>query len=417
MRRGTIWAGTDDGRLWITRDGGAHWKNVTPAGLGPWSKVSQIDASRTDDNTAFVAVNRFRLDDLRPYVYVTRDGGAHWRLAVDGLPEQPVNAVRQDPAVPALLYAATENGVAVSFDGGARWQSLQLNLPRTSARDIIVHANDLVVATHGRGFWILDDVEPLREFARGNAIGAIHLFTPETAYRVRRSTNTDTPLPPEEPMGQNPPDGAILDYALAAPAHRVVITIADASGRVIRRYASDDRAPAPIPNLDKPLYWVQPFVAPAAGAGLHRFVWDLREPPPAALSQDLPISAVPHDTPRVPQGPLVVPGRYAVTLDVDGERVERSFDVAMDPRVRISAVALRRQYQLAHAIAAMIDRSAAGASQANAAHHLTAAAAYSDLNDRLVFLLDTIDGADAAPTEQAAEAVGMLEHRMEEVAP
>ncbi len=165
VRAGTIWAGTDDGLVWITRDSGRHWKKVTPSGLTAWSKIAQIDASRFDDKTAFVAVNRFRLDDLRPYVYVTRDGGATWRLAVDGLPDQPVNAVRQNPVEPRLLYAATENGVAASFDGGARWQSLQLNLPHTSVRDLIVHGNDVVVGTHGRGFWILDDVEPLRELA------------------------------------------------------------------------------------------------------------------------------------------------------------------------------------------------------------------------------------------------------------
>ena len=227
-RRGTIWAGTDDGLVWITRDGGAHWRNVTPPAMTPWSKVAQIDASRVDDDTAFVAVNRFRLDDLRPYVYVTHDGGAHWQLAVTGLPNEPVNAVRQDPQEPRLLYAATENGVYVSFDAGAHWQALQLGLPHTSVRDLIVHGNDAIVATHGRGFWILDDVTPLRALAREGA-GLLarggYFFAPAPAYRVRRSLNTDTPLPPEEPTGENPPDGAILDYALAGNARRVTITI------------------------------------------------------------------------------------------------------------------------------------------------------------------------------------------------
>jgi photosystem II stability/assembly factor-like uncharacterized protein len=419
--RGTIWAGTDDGLIWITRDDGAHWKNVTPPELTPWSKVAQVDASRTDDETAFVAVTRFRLDDLRPYVYVTRDSGASWRLAVDGLPNQPVNAVRQDPFEPALLYAATENGVYASFDAGAHWQSLQLGLPHTSVRDVIVHENDAIVATHGRGFWILDDVSPLRDLARMNgspfagAPRGIYLFAPPRAYRVRRSVNTDTPLPPEEPAGQNPPDGAILDYALASSAHRVVLTIYDDRRRVVRRYASDDPEPAAIPDLDKPAYWERPFRRPSTAAGMHRFVWDLREPPPHAAGQDLPISAVPRDTPRVPEGALVVPGSFSVALDVDGVITERSLVIAMDPRVSISPAALRDQYSLAHALAVLMDRSFAGANAAKTAGNAKAAEAFTALNDGAAALLDTIDGADAPPTSQASAAVATLRSRLEQV--
>ena len=202
--------------MWITRDGGAHWRNITPPDLTPWSKISIIDASRFDDNTAYVAVNRFRLDDLHPWVYRTHDGGAHWTKITNGLPsDEPVNAVRADPKVPGLLYAGGEGTVSVSFDDGDQWQSLQLNLPHTSMRDLNVHDNDLVVATHGRGFWILDDVEPLRELVHTSAWNGPHLFAPITAYRVRRNVNTDTPLPPEEPHGTNPPDGAIFYYTLA----------------------------------------------------------------------------------------------------------------------------------------------------------------------------------------------------------
>ncbi|HEX3670930.1 MAG TPA: hypothetical protein VHT92_04405 [Candidatus Cybelea sp.] len=413
VRRGTIWAGTDDGLVWITTDSGAHWKNVTPPALTPWSKIAQIDASHFDPNTAFVAVNRFRLNDLRPYVYITRDGGATWSLAVDGLPNQPVNAVRQDPVEPRLLYAATENGVEVSFDAGARWQPLQLNLPHTSARDVIVHQSDLIVATHGRGFWILDDVEPLREIARGALRQAQgdkgYLFAPALAYRVRRSTNSDTPLPPEEPTGQNPPDGAILDYALASPAQRVVIAIYDGAGREVRRYSSDDPEPAPIPNLDKPSYWERPFVRPSTSTGMHRFVWDLREAPPRALQEDLPISAVPHETPRTPQGPLVVPGRYTVHLDIDGKTLAQTFSVAMDPRVTISAAALREQYRVASELASLMDRSYAAASAAKAAGDQKRVAASSRINAQATALLDIVDGADAPPTAQALEAVRALE--------
>jgi photosystem II stability/assembly factor-like uncharacterized protein len=395
---GTIWAGTDDGLVWITRDGGTHWKNVTPPGLTAWSKISQIDASHFDDNTAFVAVNRFRLDDMHPYVYVTHDGGAHWKLLVDGLPDQPVNAVRQDPVAPNLLYAATENGMDVSFDAGAHWQSLQLNLPHTSVRDVVVHGNDLAIATHGRGFWILDDVEPLRELASHRALGNPHLFTPELAYRVQWDTNTDTPLPPEEPTGQNPPDGAILDYALAAPANRVVLSIYDAHGRLVRRYSSDDRPPAPIADLDKPAFWERPFARPSTGAGMHRFIWNLRGPAPRSLTPDLSMGAVPHNTPRVPEGVLVVPGRYTVELDADGKRVRRPLTVALDPRVTISAAALQQQYALASDAAALVNRSFADAQAAGKAGRKQAAAQFAGVNGRATLLLEIIEAADAAPT-------------------
>lgn len=417
--RGTLWAGTDDGQVWITRDGGARWANVTPPGLAAWSKISQIDASRTDDATAFVAVNRFRLDDLRPYVYVTRDGGAHWKLAVDGLPVQPVNAVRQDPQEPQLLYAATENGAFVSFDGASHWQSLQLGLPHTSVRDVIVHGNDAIVATHGRGFWILDDVTPLRALARAGgdvfarAGHGAYLFAPELAYRVRRSTNTDTPLPPEEPAGQNPPDGAVLDYALAANARRVVVTVYDDRRRVVRRYASDDPEPPAIADLDKPVYWERPFRRPATGAGMHRFVWDLREPAPHSLAPDLPISAIVHETPRVPEGALVVPGDDVVELNVDGVTAQRSLAVAMDPRVSISPASLRYQFELAQTLTTLMDRSFRDAATAKTSGHAKAADTFSSINDAAASLLDTVDGADAAPTSQAAAAVATLSARLD----
>jgi photosystem II stability/assembly factor-like uncharacterized protein len=414
---GTIWAGTDDGLVWITRDGGRHWKNVGPS-LEPWSKVSQIDASRFDDDTAYVAVNRFRLNDLKPYVYVTHDGGSTWRLSVNGLPNQPVNAVRADPLTRNLLYAATENGVSISFDGGDRWQSLQNNLPRTSVRDIIVHDNDLVIATHGRGFWILDDIQPLRELAtRDNAMRtAPALFAPVIAYRVRRSTNTDTPLSPEEPMGENPPDGAIIDYALPHAAQHVEIAIYDRSGRLIRRFSNLDREPAPIPNLDKPAYWEAGFERPSAGEGMHRFVWDLRDDAPLATSQDLPISAVPRRTPRVPQGPLVVPGYYTVELTVDGASMKTALLVRIDPRVRISQNELERQYRLARQVTAVMNASHGGARTARDRHQNDAAAAYDTIDDQAAALLDTIEGADAAVTQQAAAAVITLQARLDALA-
>ncbi|MBV8148050.1 MAG: glycoside hydrolase [Candidatus Eremiobacteraeota bacterium] len=409
---GTIWAGTDDGFVWITRDGGSHWKNVSPPQLGAWSKVAQIDASRYDDDTAFVAVNRFRLDDLRPYVYVTHDGGLHWRSIAGGLPNHPVNAVRQDPVEARLLYAATENGVFVSFDAGGSWQPLQLNLPHTSVRDLIVHGNDLAIGTHGRGFWILDDVEPLRELARGNLPTGPHLFVPERAYRVQWNTNSDTPLPPEEPMGTNPPDGAVIDYALAQPAQHVAVSIYDANGALVRRYASDDPKPEPIPDLDKPAYWERPFVRPATTAGMHRFVWTLREPPPQSSAPDLSMGAVAHLTPRTPRGVLVMPGEYVVRLEADGHVLRQRLNVVMDPRVHLSIDALRAQYDVAHRLAQLMNRALRDAAAAKSANHADKARTFSDLNSQMTFLLEAIEGADASPTAQQSAAALTLERRL-----
>ncbi|HVA29150.1 MAG TPA: hypothetical protein VNF68_13290 [Candidatus Baltobacteraceae bacterium] len=396
---GTIWAGTDDGLVWITRDGGAHWKNVTPPGLAAWSKISQIDAGRTDDNTAYVAVNRFRLDDLHPMVYRTHDGGAHWTLITNGLPsDEPVNAVRVDPQTPGLLFASTEGNVFTSFDDGAHWQSLQLNLPHSSMRDIVVHGNDLVVATHGRGFWILDNIEPLRELAHTPAWSGPHLFTPSLAYRLRRDTDTDTPLPPEEPHGMNPPDGAMIDYVLASPAAKVSIVIRDAAGAIVRRYSSDDAAP-PTLTLDKPSYWERPFVKPSIDPGMHRFVWDLHERPPLSDAVDLPISAVYEDTPRVPQGALVLPGRYTVELTVDGHVSKAPLVVAMDPRVTMTRSALVEQYELTHQTAILIDRTHVAVTRAHARKDAAGVRTFERFNGRLSFLMDLIDGADAPVPE------------------
>lgn len=393
--RGTIWAGTDDGLVWITRDGGAHWRNITPPSLTPWSKISIIDASPFDDDTAYVAVNRFRLDDLRPWVFRTHDGGRHWTLITSGLPrDEPVNAVRADPKIPGLLYAGTEGNVYVSFDDGAQWQSLQQNLPHTSMRDLNVHGDDLVVATHGRGFWILDDIEPLRELARTHERSGAHLFAPVVAYRVRRNTNTDTPLPPEEPHGTNPPDGAILYYSLPAPASHVTISIYDAHGSLVRRYSSDDRPPAPV-EFDKPTYWEQPFVRPSTDAGMHRFVWDLHEPAPASVAIDLPISANDHDTPRIPQGALIVPGHYVVRLDVDGTARSQPLAVVMDPRISIARSTLQTQYDIAHDVAQLLDRTYAARARAMARKDAKAAVLLGHLNGQLSALIDLVDGADA----------------------
>ena len=408
-----IWAGTDDGLVHRTADGGKTWVDVTPPGLTAWSKVSLIDASAFDDLTAYAAVNRFRLDDLKPHVYRTHDGGKTWKKIVNGLPDDPVNAVREDPVRKGLLYAATERMVHVSFDDGENWQPLRLNMPATSIRDLVVHGDDLVVGTHGRGFWILDDVTPLRQLDTKLAAGVANapvLFAPQTAVRVRRNRNTDTPLPPEEPVGENPPDGAILDYVLgAAPRAPVTLEILDRSGALVRRFASDDPPEPLVEPLVVPAFWARPPRVLPATPGMHRFVWDLRLPPPHALAHEYPISALPGDTPKGPLGPSVVPGDYTVRLTVDGTALTRPLTVKMDPRVTMSSADLAAQFALLRRIAGALERLNAG--RAIPAERRRGRAT---LEGALLGVYDIVESADDPPTTQAIAAVGELEKRVDE---
>ena len=342
-----IWAGTDDGLIWVTRDAGKNWQNVTPAELTPWSKLAQIDSSHFDAETAYAAVNRFRLDDLHPYIYRTQDGGKTWRAIVDGIPaNEPVNTVREDYERKGLLFAGTERTVYVSFDDGDHWQPLRLNLPATSIRDLVIHQDDIVVGTHGRSFWILDDITPLRQIGSFNSDA--YLFAPQLTYRVRRSNNTDTPLPPEEPAGQNPPDGAVIDYVLkSASSGEVTLEIADESGKLIRRFSSADQ-PEPLNEneLNIPTYWIRPPRILSSAGGMHRFVWDLHYPSPESVEHEYPISAIYHDTPRYPLGPAVLPGRYVVKLTVDGQSYSQPLTIKIDPRVKTPIDGLRQQFEL-----------------------------------------------------------------------
>ncbi len=408
----TIWAGTDDGLVWVTHDQGAHWKNVSPQ-LTAWSKVAQIDSSHFDNHSAYVAVNRFRLDDLHPYIYRTHDDGKTWTPIVNGLPNAPVNAVREDPVRRGLLYASTETGVDVSFDDGDHWQSLTRNLPPTSVRDIIVHGDDLAVGTHGRGFWILDDVEPLREYASAIGTQALHLFAPASAYRVRRSLGNDTPLPPEEPMGQNPPDGAIFDYSLARDVTHVSITISDMAGRMIRRFQSDDPAQAEIPGLDKPTYWERVPSNPQTSAGMHRFVWDLHGTTPRTMNVDLSFGAVPHDTPHEPLGTYVPPGRYTVRVVADGAAQTRTFTVRPDPRVNASVGTLRGVAAISDHLVDLLDRTFAAAARAHARNNDTVASGFARLNGQLQAIYAVIEGVDAQPTATALAAYERLRREAE----
>jgi photosystem II stability/assembly factor-like uncharacterized protein len=356
-----IWAGTDDGYIWMTRDGGKNWRNVTPPALTPWSKITQIVASHYDSNTAFASVSRFRIDDLKPYIYRTDDGGVHWQLITDGLPDNaPVDTVREDPVRKNLLFAGTENAVWVSFDAGDHWQSLQLNLPHTAMRDLWIQDNDLVVGTHGRSFWILDDITPLRQLSDAVAKSDAYLFEPEPAYRLRRDTNTDTPLPPEVPAGQNPPDGAILDYYLAsASSGLVTLSIYDRSGKLVRSYSSAQKPDVTEQELQKtltvPIYWVGFPKILSAAAGMHRFVWDLHYTAPESLAHEYPISAIFHDTPRLPLGPRALPGEYTAKLVAGGHTYSQGLSLKMDPRVHATPGALAEMFGMEQELAAAMN--------------------------------------------------------------
>jgi hypothetical protein len=345
----TIWAGTDDGLIHVTTNGGKTWTDVTPLGLSSWSKVSLIDAGRFDAATAYAAINRIRLGDQKPHVYRTHDGGKTWTEIIRGLPANaPVNVVREDPARKGLLFAGTERAVWVSFNDGDDWQPLRINMPATSIRDLVIHENDVVVGTHGRGFWILDDISPLRQLTAEVAADPVHLFRPATAYRVRRSVNTDTPLPPDEPTAPNPPDGAVIDYHLNKPATGpVVLEIRDHDGKVVRRFSSADPAePIDTKTLNIDPRWARPPRVLQATAGSHRFVWDLHYPPPEGSPRRYPISAVYGDTPSEPLGPVVMPGEYTVRLTLDGNTITQPLTVKMDPRVTTPPAELEKQFRL-----------------------------------------------------------------------
>jgi photosystem II stability/assembly factor-like uncharacterized protein len=364
-----LWAGTDDGLIWRTQDGGKNWSDITPKELTPWSKVTQISASHFDEATAYASVSRFRVDDNHPYIYRTHDSGKNWKLIVSGLPDfGPVDTVREDPVRKGLLFAGTENAVWVSFDDGDHWQSLQLNLPHTSMRDLWIYGNDLIVATHGRSFWILDDITPLRELANSPNSNSARLFTPTPAYRIQRDTNTDTPLPPDEPAAANPPDGAVIDYYLPhAPSGAVTLEILNARGQVVRKFSSADQPPVSADELKKqliPLYWLRPFHALSADAGMHRWVWDLHYATPVATHHEYPIAAIPGDTPRLPLGPNALPGTYTAKLTADGKSYSASFTVKMDPRVKTSAAGLDKKFQAETQLALSLSQTSEAVLQA-----------------------------------------------------
>ena len=358
VRGGQIWAGTDDGLIQLTQDEGKTWKDVTPAEITAWSKVTHIEASHFDAATAYAAVDRHRLEDVKPYLYRTQDFGKSWKRITRGIPEGSfLNCVREDPVREGLLYACTETGVYVSFNDGEDWQSLQLNLPVTSVRDLVVHENDLVVATFGRAFWILDDMTPLRHVDRKLEASDVWLFAPETAYRVRPGWDQGTPVPTDEALAENPPDGAVLDYYLKEKSTSPVqLEIFDAEGKLARRFSSDDKlTPTKPESVAFTMNWVHEPEPLPNEAGAHRFVWDLHYALPDGVRPSYYLAA----------GPLVVPGEYSVKLTANGKSSTQPLTVKMDPRVKATPEALQRQFALASQLSERIGEVSAALRQAN----------------------------------------------------
>ncbi|MBV9028201.1 MAG: hypothetical protein JO311_06250, partial [Candidatus Eremiobacteraeota bacterium] len=351
IRNGLVWAGTDDGYIWRTQNALAdparvRWRNVTPSALRPWSKVGILEASHFDANSAYAAVDRHRVDDYRPYILRTHDGGMTWAQISNGIPDGSfVNAVREDSRRRGLLYAGTERGMYVSFDDGDHWQSLQLNLPVTSVRDIVVHGNDLVIATHGRAFWMLDDISSLRQLTAASP-HADHLFVPATAYRVRPTNQEGTPLPLDEPQVDNAPAGLYVDYYLAPGVNTPVeIQIFDRSGALVRRWSSaKPEKPVDPKSVPYTTHWIARHPVPASTYGAHRFVWDFH-----ADSSD---------------GPLVPPGSYTVRLTVNGHSYTQTATVLRDPRIKAGDGDLHAQYELATRVLALREEVAAARGRA-----------------------------------------------------
>jgi photosystem II stability/assembly factor-like uncharacterized protein len=342
VERGLIWAGSDDGLVHLTRDGGKNWVDVTPKDLPAWSRVSMIEASPFDAGAAFLAVDRHMLDDFEPYAYKTSDFGKTWTKITGGIPSGSfVRAVRQDPKRKDLLYAATETGVFVSFDAGGQWQSLHLNLPVVPVHDLIVKNDSLAIATHGRSFWVLDDISPLRDMKAGDLDEAVHLFPPAPAHRSRGGGF----FRPRGPVGANPPGGVIIDYSFkSAPKGDITLEILDAKGQLVRKYSSKEKKP----QDESGFFMPRGNPTLPKKAGLNRFVWDMRCEPPRAVP-----GAVYDNGP--PEAVLALPGKYEVKLTVDTKTYSAPFELLSDPRAKISAADLERQFALATQVRDLTD--------------------------------------------------------------
>lgn len=441
---GEMWAATTNRIVQLTRDGGAHWQKVTPAGLAAPSEILYVEPSHHDPATAYLTIGSSR-QLLPPQVLRTRDFGATWQSIIDGLPaDHGVRVVREDPVRKGLLFAGTDSTVYISFDDGDHWHPFGLDLPATPVTDMEIHGDDLVISTYGRGLWILDNISPIRQLSSEVLASAVHLFEPSTALRVRWDTNQDTPLPVETPSGKNPPDGVAIDYYLkTSPADTASITIRDASGYIIRKFTAMQSEPKlPPPNV--PEYWFSTPQPVNTTSGLHRFIWNLRYDAPRVLPASyygpilqyteytLADHAIPHETPRQqPEGPLVVPGRYIVEFTAGGHTVQQPLTVQLDPRVHATQQDLEAQLALARRILSGIkvtydgfqkqaalkaaiqqQNKAQSADTDNTDKQITAVQegskaepGFGPINRDLTRLLDSIEAADQRPTEPQIQAV------------
>jgi hypothetical protein len=373
-----LWAGTDDGNIQVTVDGGTKWTDVTPSQIKPWTRIFNIEAGHFDTLTAYAAANTLRINDFSPHFWRTHDGGKTWTEINTGIGADVSNSIREDPKQKGLLYAATDTQVWVSFDDGDHWQSLRIDMPAISVRDLLVKDDakclcaDLIAGTHGRGFWILDNVTPLRQEAAiraAAAAGNAYLVKPAPAVRVRFGMNDPTPWPPEWPAGENPPPGALIDYYLPSDAAAAVkLEILDSTDKVARTYSSDDPVRNPDPATDPaaynkvcqqnpgapdcglPLYWPAPPMVLSAKAGMHRFSWDMKYQPlgegGGGRGGGGAGGAVPHRTYPSVNAPWATPGSYKVRLTVNGKTLTQPLEVHLDPRVNAESLGVQTLLRL-----------------------------------------------------------------------
>jgi photosystem II stability/assembly factor-like uncharacterized protein len=447
LKQGQLWAGTDDGLVQLTLDDGRTWSNVTPAQLAEWSMISIIEPSRYDAGAAYIAVDRHKLDDYKPYIYKTKDYGKTWSLIAGGIPDGAyVHAVREDSGRPGLLFAGTEVGVFFSLDDGGRWSPLQLNLPTAPVHDLVVKANDLVVATHGRSFWVLDDITPLRQIDAKTAGAEMVLFAPQPAYRLHYSEERDT----RRPVGENPPPGAVIDYYFkVAPKGEVTLQVFDEAGRLVRSLSSVEKK-----EFEQPPEWpgqVKELKTIPASAGLQRYVWNLRYDGPVKV----PGAFYSGSGPR---GPLAPPGRYRLQLTAEGRTQSATLELLRDPRVPPAAGDLAKQFELSSDVcrqvsrlheavnrirdlksqlralakrleadpkltplgtaAADLDRKLSLVEEDLIQVNMTASEANlafpNKLNEQFDSFASSVESADAAPTQQQYEVFKMLSARLDE---
>ena len=447
VARGLIWVGSDDGLVHVTRDGGKAWSDVTPKNLPGWSRIDLIDPSPHAAGTAYLAADRSRWDDFHPYLYKTNDYGKTWTKIINGLPDDVfTHAIREDTKRKGLLFAGTETGIYVSFNDGAQWQSLQLNLPTAPVHDMTIHGNDLIAATHGRAFWSLDEISPLRQMNSQDATADTYLFKPQTTYRFRGGRFR---IPGGFAAGENPPSGAVIDYSLkTAPKDPIKLEILDAKGKVIRKYSSKKKKAAGAPQVS---FFGGGRPTLPAKAGLNRFEWDLRYEPPSVVPGTVAWGGRPI-------GPLAVPGEYQVKLTVAGESYTAPLKLEEDPRIQVSAADLQKQLDFSLQIRDRITQAHDAVNQireihgeltalekrleANEKTRATADAAkdldkkFTDVEDALIqvksksgedplnfpimiadqmmALNSTVQSADNAPTQSSHEVFDLLSKQMDE---